>query len=227
MKATTLKLLIFLVPAWFTIVIILAGALTPGYNHLTQAVSELGAPGAPYALFVNLGGFIPMGCAITFFAMTSGRFLVSPAQKTSARIFLGLAGLAIILAGIFPTDPGGRRDTMIGIIHAIAGISLLIVASLTPIIVGALPDQTRGKTTLRIYSLATGGLLVALFLLTPNGLLPGWITLQRKILAGLFPIWYRYYGVHQRLFMIIYFTWLCIFAQVNLNDVTILRRSSN
>ena len=30
--------------------LILFSTLTPGYNHLTQAVSELGMPNSPYAL---------------------------------------------------------------------------------------------------------------------------------------------------------------------------------
>jgi hypothetical protein len=43
-----------------------------------------------------------------------------------------LIGLAILFAGIFPTDPDNRRDTMSGKIHASAVISLLLLLSAAP-----------------------------------------------------------------------------------------------
>lgn len=207
-----------LAPLWFALVIIIAGVLTPNYTHLLQAISELGAPGAPLAPLVNLAGFLPLGCAMMFFAFAAPRFLASQAQKAAVAILFGLAGAAIIIAGLFPTDPGGRRDTLVGVIHAVAGISLLIVAGLTPLVIGALPAPGKKNTAFRCYSLITGAVLVTLFMLTPNGLLPELIAWQRQLLGALFPLWYKYYGIHQRLFMLIYFTWTAVFAWLFIED---------
>ena len=130
-------------------------------------------------------------------------------------ILLGLTGMALIAAGLFPTDPGGRRDTWNGMLHAVAGLALLFFTCVTPIAVGALPTQ--GKFPLawfRVYSFVTGAALAALLLLTPNGLLPGLIEFHRKLLGELFSVWYKYYGVHQRLFMLLYFAWLGVLVQL-------------
>ena len=44
--------------------LILFSTLTPGYNHLTQAVSELGMLNASYALLWNFLGFGLVGALI-------------------------------------------------------------------------------------------------------------------------------------------------------------------
>ena len=218
MKTGLQKRIVILAPVWFGLIIFLAGLLTPGYKHSSQAISELGAPGAPYALVVNFAGFVPLGCSLMMLAFAPGRFFGSQIQKTIATVLFGLTGLAIVVAGLFPTDPGGRRDTLAGMIHAVAGISLLIVASLTPLVMGALPAQGKKAAIFRLASLATGAVLMALFFLTPNGLLPGLIEFQRNALGGIFPVWYKYYGVHQRAFMGIYFVWLVGFTQLFLEE---------
>ena len=54
-------------PILFTIVLITLGFLQPGYNHITQYMSELGAVNAPYANIKNTGLFI-IGILIVFFS---------------------------------------------------------------------------------------------------------------------------------------------------------------
>jgi hypothetical membrane protein len=41
--------------------VVVAGALTPGYSHVSQYISELGARGAPQEWGVRLAGFLPSG----------------------------------------------------------------------------------------------------------------------------------------------------------------------
>ena len=52
----------------FVTALILIAAVTPGYSHLTNAVSELGMSNAPYALLWNLLGFGVVGVLIVLFA---------------------------------------------------------------------------------------------------------------------------------------------------------------
>ena len=218
-KSGIVKWVAVLAPVWFGLVILFAGAFTPGYVHLSQAISELGASNTPYAPVVNFIGFIPLGCSVVLLAFAVNRDTTRRVPETILKGLLGMTGIAILVAGIFPTDPGGRRDTLSGMVHALAGITLLITAGVTPIIVALLPSQPNSKRfTFRIYSLATGISLVALFLMLPNGLIPELIELHHKILGELFPIWYKYHGVHQRVFMGIYFVWLAIFTRLSLND---------
>ena len=163
MKSIALKRAMLLAPLWFALVLLFAGLRTPGYTHLSQAISELGAPGAPYALLVNFGGFLPVGSWLVCFAFASRRFLSTPAQKNAVSILFSLAGAAILTAGLFPTDPGGRRDTLAGIVHAAAGLGLLIVATVTPFIMAVLPTPGKKRTAFKVYSFVTGAVLVTLF----------------------------------------------------------------
>jgi hypothetical membrane protein len=48
-------------PLTFTGAVFIAGALRPGYNHLTQYVSALGEQGDISAYIMNFGGFFLLG----------------------------------------------------------------------------------------------------------------------------------------------------------------------
>jgi hypothetical membrane protein len=98
---------IMLAPLAFAGVILIAGLFTPGYSHLRQAISELAAPGAPLALFVQYAGFIPLAAAVLLFAWDMRR--QHPDTHLVTRLFF-LTGLALLVAGIFPTDEFGRRS---------------------------------------------------------------------------------------------------------------------
>ena len=86
----------------FVALLILFAAITPGYNHLTHAVSELGMSNAPYALLWNLLGFELVGVLILVFAW--GLYLefraVRGGMLLSALTFF--SGLGYVGLGIFP-----------------------------------------------------------------------------------------------------------------------------
>jgi hypothetical membrane protein len=193
---------VMLGPLVFAGIILLAGAFTPGYSHLHQAISELAAPGAPLALFVQYAGFVPLAIAVLLFAWDMRR------HHPDTRLVTGLffvTGLALLTAGIFSTDEFGRRITLSGKIHAIAGIILILSACLTPLAVAIAGKRRRG---LRLYSLITGLMLVLLFVFLPNGVSPALIQLHKTVLAGFFDFWYANHGLCQRLIFGVYFVWL-------------------
>ncbi|TAJ60681.1 DUF998 domain-containing protein [Brevundimonas sp.] len=74
-------------------------ALDPTYSHLTNAVSELGAVGAPNQLAWNLIGFIAVGLLLAAFGRGLGREIATP----SASGLLILFGLAFAATAI-PAD---------------------------------------------------------------------------------------------------------------------------
>jgi hypothetical membrane protein len=193
-------------PLWFALVTLIAGMFTPGYSHLRQAISELAAPGAPLALFVQYVGFIPLAIAVLLFAWNMRR------HHPDTRLVTGLfftTGLALLVAGIFPTDEFGRRITLSGKIHAIAGIVLILSACLTPLAVALAGKRGHG---LRLYSLITGLLLVLLFIFLPNGVSPALIQMHKTALGGFFDFWYANHGLCQRLIFGVYFVWLEIYV---------------
>ena len=193
----------------FCTIIFFAGFLTPDYSHIRQAISELGAPNAPYDWAVRWLGFVPLGISFILYAFQSRR---SFSSELPFYIFL-FTGIAIILAGVFPTDPKGRRDTTPGMIHAVAGITLLVLLSLTPLVmtfrrIFRIPPQG----WLITFSFVMGILVTIFFVMLPNGISPQLISFHQKILGGYFEFWYPMHGLHQRLLLFLYFTWLFVFS---------------
>jgi len=194
----------------FSIVILLAGYLTPNYSHIHQAISELGAPNALYDWAVRGLGFIPLGISFIAYAFQSRR---SFSSDLPFYLFL-LTGIAIILAGIFPTDPKGRRDTTPGMIHAIAGIILLVLLSLTPLVMTFRRlYRTPPKNWLIAFSFVMGILVTVFFVMLPNGLIPQLVSFHQKVLGDYFEVWYPMHGLHQRLLLLLYFIWLFVFSR--------------
>ena len=209
-KLINSKLTVVWVMIQFCFVIILVGYLNPGYSHIHQAISELGAPNANYAWITRWFGFIPLGIGFILFAFkVQGQFT----GRLPFILFL-ITGVAIVAAGVFPTDPNGRRDTFSGMAHAVAGIILLFMLSLTPLTL-SIPTLYRHppQRGLLVFSLVMGILVLAFFIMLPNGMSPQLVGFHERILGDYFEIWYPMHGLHQRLLLGIYFIWLLVFVR--------------
>jgi hypothetical protein len=80
---------------------IVGGALEPGYSHVDQGVSELGARMASHPLIINAGLVI---FGLTFVALAVALLAVLPARLAAA-LFVA-AGVAVILSGLIRLDCG-------------------------------------------------------------------------------------------------------------------------
>jgi hypothetical protein len=101
-----------LIAAW-----IVAGALEPGYSHLKQPISELGATDATHPWIVN-AGFVVMGLSIC--GLGAALLTVLPrrrAANVTAALF-AVAGLAFALAGVFHLDCGLSQSSCVDRWHA-------------------------------------------------------------------------------------------------------------
>ncbi len=112
------------------VTVILGGALTPGYGHVAQFISELGEAGAPHEMWVRFAGFLPAGLLMLVFCASAFRAL-----PRSRRVSLALLGVALyatgyIVAAAFPCDPGCRPLEPSGsqMIHNAAGAIGYLVA---------------------------------------------------------------------------------------------------
>jgi hypothetical protein len=114
----------------YTGTVILGGLLRPGYSHVSMAISELVADGAPnrfllsslfllYNILVSLFG---IGSFLTVNSQPQGR--VSGTIGSLALVLVGLAGILMELA--FPQEPGGTAITFAGTMHFVmAGMASL------------------------------------------------------------------------------------------------------
>ena len=152
---------------WF--VMLVAGGLTwPGYSHVSQYISELGASGAPQAFAINWFGFLPIGILMTVFCIAA--MLALPKSLGSILGFLGLILWAggYVMSPFFPCDYGCPVDgnqTMAQVIHNLGAIvSYLAGAVALLLIAGAArkwPGDTRG---LGLFALVAGIICLACFL---------------------------------------------------------------
>lgn len=97
----------WLAAALFVLALLAMGAATPGYVHADEAVSNLGAVGAPHARWWNLLGFVVPGLLIALFAYALAMTMRDDGIGAAGRIGLWLlcfSGLAFAGGGIWAYD---------------------------------------------------------------------------------------------------------------------------
>ncbi|GGD08808.1 DUF998 domain-containing protein [Aquisalinus flavus] len=151
------------------LIMLIAGGLTwPGYSHVSQYISELGAIGAPQAFAVNWFGFLPIGILMIVFCLAA----IASLPKTAGTI-LGFAGLLLwaggyIISPFFPCDYGCPVDgdqTAAQVIHNLGAVVSYLAGAVGLIMLGGAARQWPGKTGgLATFALAAGIVCLACFL---------------------------------------------------------------
>lgn len=149
---------------------LVAAALTPGYSHVSQFISELGAEGAPLQGPVRYLGFPLAGLALLVFCGTAWRQLPASGAAT-----FGLLGLAVYAGGylvavVFPCDPGCRPATpsLSQQIHNLVGLLGYLLAPGFLVLLGRAARHWPGARHLVLAShVAAGVALLGLLTLSP------------------------------------------------------------
>ncbi len=178
--------LCFLVPLVF-------GMLRPEYSHVRDYISELGETGAPYAGWVNLAGFLPIGLIVLLFVFTASKLM--PVDRKSAWL-VSSVGWAYLVASVFPCDPGcPEQGSLSQMIHNLTAM-VCYPASTTGLILIAI--SFRGNDSwnkLSVYTMVSG-LLVALgfgLMLVPD--LASWRGLAQRLAEAATFAWIAVVGV--------------------------------
>jgi hypothetical membrane protein len=101
----------------FTAAWVVAGALQPGYSHIEQAVSELGARNASHPWLMN-AGLVVLGLSVAGLGPAVTAVLPRRrASRVAAWLFVA-AGASIILAGLFQMDCGMTQQACLDRFHA-------------------------------------------------------------------------------------------------------------
>jgi Protein of unknown function (DUF998) len=109
---------------------ILGGLLRPGYSHISMAISELVADGAPNRALLS-SSFLVYNILLTVFGVglflkvnSQSRGRISGFVGSLALVLVGVAGILMELA--FAQEPGGTATSFTGIMHFVmAGIASL------------------------------------------------------------------------------------------------------
>lgn len=141
--------------------IVWAGAAWPGYDHLRQFISELGATGAPNGQAFSVWGFIVPGVLLMIFPVAA--FLALP------RSVAGFIGFALIVlfasgaffGGVYPCDlgcvtEGGSESQKM---HELLGLGGYVSAPLALLLVGVASRKWPGAGAL--FPLGIVGAIVA------------------------------------------------------------------
>jgi len=93
---------------------------TPGYSHMAETISQLGAQGRPHPEVMNTG-FIICGLLTSSFGYGLYRVLGRGTGAKAVWLLLGISGVGIILSGIFQTDPKALDTpaTLEGTLHSV------------------------------------------------------------------------------------------------------------
>jgi hypothetical membrane protein len=154
-------------PVLFTLVYLVLGATEVGYDPWRRPVSDLSAGGLGA---IQVASFVVCGVSVIGFALAFIRS-PSPAGGRWAPLLLIIVGVALLIAGIFITDPaagypGGNHSpttTVHGAIHLVA--SVFVFTSLpAACFVMARRYMRAGLKAWAAYSM-TSGILMWSFLL--------------------------------------------------------------
>lgn len=121
-----------LIPFWLFFGVALTALAYPGYSHLDQAMSELGARGAPTQAFSPWVNNLPLGVLFMLFAVgVARRFQASCLALLSAALILA-HGLASLATGYFACDQGcaPAQPSSAQQIHNLAGLAMFVSLTL-------------------------------------------------------------------------------------------------
>ncbi|MDO6421366.1 DUF998 domain-containing protein [Saccharophagus degradans] len=146
---------------WIVLGVVIAGARYPGYSHLRQLCSELGAVGSPTEKFSPLINNYPLGILFCVF----GGYVLYVSNSllfTTTGWLVIVHGMATFVAGYFPmdADPYTQTPSKKCEVHTLAGVVML----LSLLIANVLVIFANVSSGLRVFS-AVCLVLVVVFLI--------------------------------------------------------------
>lgn len=147
---------------WLLAMVIAGGATFPGYSHVSQFISELGANGAPHGWLVSYAGFLPVGVLICSFGLFA--WIATPRTVLSTLGFLGveLFSVGYIAATFFRCDFGCRPEepSASQLMHNAFGLVGYLFAPLSLLLLGLAARKWAGAGLVSVW--AFGSALLAL-----------------------------------------------------------------
>ena len=186
----------FAAPLVLTVAIVLAGHFEPGYSHVSQYVSELGAAGASHQKSFNYGGLFLSGVLTFLFALGLYVRVKPRASLIASSVLVAAAGLGRLVAGLFPCDAGCVMENMSvpAAIHTIAGFIALTCGAFAPLFL-AVGSKGERKSELFWPSVGLGFTSVALV-----------------VVLFVFGKELPYVGLIQRLVLVAFYVWVVAVA---------------
>jgi hypothetical protein len=199
MKFTSRPLLVAGVigPLLFIVVFLVEGITRPGYSAWRHYVSQLATGDGGWVQVVN---FLVCGALVVCFAFGLRQALGPGRGSLAAPVLVGLFGSALIIAGIFSTDPAlgypvgaPLVHTTHGLIHGLAGLAAFSLLPASALVIAWRFSADSAARRWAIYSAGVGLLIIGCFIastafsvIDERGLLPNAPTgfVQRVAIIG-------------------------------------------
>lgn len=154
-------------PLLFIVTFLVEGATRPGYNPWTMFVSQLSTgPGG----WMQIANFLVFGVLMVVFAIALRAAIAGTRGSIGAPVLLGLFAIAMLVAGIFTTDPGlgyppgaAEVHTLHGTIHGFAGLAVFTLLPAAAFVMAWHFASADRSVRWAAYSIAVGAALVILF----------------------------------------------------------------
>jgi len=184
-----------LAPVLWLAVIIIAGELRPGFDHVGQYISELGERGSSTGVLMRYGGFVATGLlhvsfAAAFYAMVA-RITGRSRLTLLVAILIVVNGLGRIGAGIFACEPGCAAPEVLGQrLHGLSATIAFLAIAAAALLGAILFRCDRRLQPLSTYSLITGvaGLLF-LALMSASEATHVYTGLYERLASGVLTLW--------------------------------------
>ncbi len=176
--------------ALFLSTIIILGFIYPGYDHINQYISELGAVGSPVALEMNIFGFLLPGILLILLSLGLYRILGKNITGKLGSIVFIISGIGLSSLAFFQCDPLCSNTSFAGIMHHnISNLSVLLVITALFLFAYSIKTKKFKKYSIYLNALAAADLLFAIIYLTSDIPYPGLIqklTIAIPLFAVLF-----------------------------------------
>jgi hypothetical membrane protein len=121
-------------PFWLAVGLVITGSLYPGYSHINQAMSVLGAVDSPTHFLSPLINNYPLGVLLILFGAGVAQRYPGNLLARASGVLIVLHGLASFVTGYFSCDAGCAPDTPSNSqnLHNLAGLAMafsLLLAS--------------------------------------------------------------------------------------------------
>ena len=134
------------VPAVLWSMFLVFGLLRHGYGLLTSPASSLGARGPPHSEAFNIA-FFYTGGILTALAGTGLAILHHRSVRwLLGAVFMVLAGILLVLTGVFPTAGAGHFDAHL---HGLFSQSCFVLASAAPLLLVLDADHLTSQPTIK------------------------------------------------------------------------------
>lgn len=150
-------------PILFTVAFIVQALFSPGYSHVAEPVSALAA--GPNGWIQN-ANFLLFGVLMIAFAVGLHEGMRPTPRGVVGPALLGLSGVGLILAGVFPWALDASGDYVVSPGHIVGAYTAFLPAGLGLIFVSRRMARDPSWRGLASYSLGSGIAVAVLFLAT-------------------------------------------------------------